>query len=107
MTGCDSTTVASGINTRFIHSQATVNPLFPHNKKRLNTFLPFAHLYICVFFKLSVLDTVFTFNEVGHLVLLHVLLGVVEADVVHLRGQEVPAVHGGSQQRVDAGRPGA
>lgn len=48
-----------------------------------------------------------TFDEVGQVVLLHVFGGVVKADVVHLGGQKVPAVHRGSQQRVDAGRAGA
>lgn len=49
----------------------------------------------------------FTFDEVRQTVLLHVFGGVVEADVIHLRGQEVPAVHRGSQQGVDAGSPSA
>lgn len=48
-----------------------------------------------------------TLHQVRQVVLLHVLRCIVEADVIHLCGQEEPAVHGGSQQGVDARRSGA
>lgn len=51
--------------------------------------------------------TTLTFNEVRQVVLLHVFGGVVETDVIHLRGKKVPAVHRGPQQGVDARRPRA
>lgn len=51
--------------------------------------------------------TTLTFNEVRQVVLLHIFCSVVETDVIHLCGQEVPAVHCGSQQGVDTRRPSA
>lgn len=51
--------------------------------------------------------TTFTLNQLREVVLLHVFRSIVETDVIHLCGKEIPAVHCGSQQGVDTRRPSA